>query len=109
MHQEPAGGTERDEAAKPGRPVEPPSDRTVAVKVVVALALIVLFILFIIQNAGPVEIDFVFVRADVGLIWVFLGCAIIGGIVAWLIGRPRRRAMRKLVQEYERQRVQKKP
>ncbi len=109
MHQEPADRTERDEAARPAPPAEPRSDRMVAVKVVVALALIVLFVLFIVQNADPVEVNFVFVRSEVRLIWVFLACAVIGGIVAWLIGRPRRRATRKLLREYERQRAQDTP
>ena len=79
-------------------------DTGTAIKVGVGLLLLVIFILFIIQNSRPVEVNFVFFRADIRLIWVFLGCAVIGGIIAWLVGRPRRRAMKRLVEELERQR-----
>jgi uncharacterized integral membrane protein len=95
---EPAAGT-APPAERP-RKVEPGT----AIKVGAGLFLLVIFILFIIQNSNPVEVNFVFFRANIRLIWVFLGCAVIGGIIAWLIGRPRRRAMKRLVEELERQR-----
>ena len=54
--------------------------------------LAVLFILFIIRNSKPVSqsggVDFIFVTADARLIWVFLVCALIGGLVGYLLGRP---------------------
>jgi uncharacterized integral membrane protein len=79
-------------------------DPGTAIKVGVGLFLLVVFILFIIQNSSPVSVNFVFFRAQIRLIWVFLGCAVIGGVIAWLIGRPRRRAMKRLMDELERQR-----
>ena len=61
-------------------------------KILVALVLAVLFILFIIRNSKPVSqsggVDFIFVTADARLIWVFLVCALIGGLVGYLLGRP---------------------
>ncbi|MGH2681907.1 MAG: LapA family protein [Actinomycetota bacterium] len=93
---------ERGSTASDERPwkVEPGT----AIKIGAGLFLLVIFILFIIQNADPVLVNFVFFRANIRLIWVFLGCAVIGGVIAWLVGRPRRRAMKRLVEELERQR-----
>jgi uncharacterized integral membrane protein len=72
------------------------------VKVVVALALIVLFILFIAWNTDPTTVNFVFFEVRTELIWVFLGCALFGALVAYLIGRGGRRASRKYINELER-------
>jgi uncharacterized integral membrane protein len=72
------------------------------VKIVVGLVLLVLFVVFVTQNAREVEVNLVFVNASIPLIWVFLGCALIGGLVALLLGRPGRRASRKYIQELER-------
>ena len=81
-------------------------DRTTLIKVIVALIIVILFVLFIIRNSARVNVDFVFVSKQIRLVWVFLSCAIIGGIVAWLIGRPRRKAQRRLIEELERYRAQ---
>jgi uncharacterized integral membrane protein len=103
------GGSGRQEPAAGARGA-PPAERPwkvepgAAIKVGVGLFLLVIFILFIIQNSDPVRVNFVFFRANIRLIWVFLGCAVIGGVIAWLVGRPRRRAMRRLIEELERQR-----
>jgi uncharacterized integral membrane protein len=59
-------------------------------KVVVALALAVILIVFIISNSQPVPVDFVFVTRHPRLIWVMFACAVLGGIVGYLIGRPGR-------------------
>jgi uncharacterized integral membrane protein len=58
------------------------------VKVVVALAIIVILIIFVVANSKPVPVSFVFVKRTPKLIWVMLGCAILGGIAGYLIGRP---------------------
>lgn len=87
----------------PARPVEPPPrDRTRVVKIIVALILLILLILFVAQNSEAVRVDFVFGNAEVGLIWVFLACALIGAVIAYLLGRPGRRANRKYIRELER-------
>lgn len=78
--------------------------RGAAVKVGFGLFILIIFVLFIIQNSGRVPVDFVFFTRRIRLIWVFLACALIGSLVTWLVGRPRRRAMRRLVEELERQR-----
>jgi uncharacterized integral membrane protein len=100
------GGAERPAEGAGTAPAEPPFkvDPGTAIKVGLGLFLLVIFILFIIQNSTPVLVNFVFFRANIRLIWVFLGCAVIGGVIAWLVGRPRRRAMKRLIEELERQR-----
>jgi uncharacterized integral membrane protein len=72
------------------------------VKVVVALALIVLFIMFIAWNTDPTTVNFVFFEVRTELIWVFLGCALFGALVAYLMGRGGRRANRRYINELER-------
>ena len=85
---------------------QPPvaEDRGTIIKVAIGLLLLVLFVIFVVQNSDPVRVSFVFFNARIRLVWVFLGCAVLGGIIAWLVGRPRRRAMRRLIEELERQR-----
>jgi uncharacterized integral membrane protein len=104
------GGAERRPETPPQGRGAAPAERPwqvepgTAIKVGLGLFLLVIFILFIIQNSNLVLVNFVFFRASIRLIWVFLGCAVIGGAIAWLVGRPRRRAMKRLVEELERQR-----
>jgi uncharacterized integral membrane protein len=59
-------------------------------KVIVALAIVVILIIFVIANADPVKVNFVFVTRHPRLIWVMIACAVLGGIVGYLIGRPGR-------------------
>ena len=90
----------------PAEPIEGPTPeqrrrRTLA-KVVVGLALIVLFILFVAWNTDPTTVSFVFFEVRTELIWVFLGCALFGALVAYLMGRGGRRASRRYINELER-------
>jgi len=64
--------------------------QTRAAKSIVLLAIIALLVLFIVWNAHSVKVSFVFGDADVGLIWVMLACAVLGGIIGFIIGRPGR-------------------
>jgi uncharacterized integral membrane protein len=57
-------------------------------KVLVALAIVVILIIFIVSNSQPVPVDFVFVTRRPRLIWVMFACAVLGGLVGYLIGRP---------------------
>lgn len=102
---EPSDQPKQPEEIKPSQRLER-EDRTTVVKVVVVLVIVVLFVLFIIQNSARVRVDFVFFSKQIRLVWVFLSCAIIGALVAWLLGRPRRRAQRRLIEELERYRKQ---
>jgi uncharacterized integral membrane protein len=91
--QEPRPGIKADKEA-----------RATAIKVALALLIVIVFVLFIVRNSKPVRVDFVFFSKQIRLVWVFLACAIIGAVVAWLLGRPRRRAQKRLIEELERYR-----
>ena len=57
-------------------------------KLLVALFISVVLIVFIIKNSDRVPIHYVFFTANNRVIWVMLACAILGGVVGYLIGRP---------------------
>lgn len=58
------------------------------VKAVVALAIIVLLVVFVIRNSDPQPIDFVFTTGQFRLIYVLIVTALLGGLVGYLLGRP---------------------
>ena len=97
---------ERNEPQDPAGPERrlDREDRATALKVGLGLLLVILFVLFIIQNSNPVVVNFVFAKGRIRLVWVFLACALIGALIAWLVGRPRRRAQKRLIEELERYR-----
>ena len=57
-------------------------------KLLFALFLVVMFIVFIVQNSNRTRIDYVFFHRDTRLIWIMLACGILGGLVGFLVGRP---------------------
>ena len=57
-------------------------------KVLVALFLLVILIIFVIANSDPVPVRFVFFTRQPRLIWVMIACSVLGGVVGYLIGRP---------------------
>ena len=59
-------------------------------KVVVALAIAVILMLFIIFNSKASRVSFVFFTGHPPLIWVMFACAVLGGILGYLVGRPGR-------------------
>ena len=62
-------------------------------KVLVAAAIVVLLVIFIIDNAQPVKVNFVFLSRHPRLIWVMFVCAGLGGIAGYLIGKPGRQVL----------------
>jgi len=52
--------------------------------------LAIVFLVFVAQNHDKVPVHYVFFTKDSYLIWVMLGCGIIGFVVGWLWGRPAR-------------------
>ena len=58
------------------------------VKTLVVLALAIVLIVFILTNSQAVDVNFVFVKRKPPLIWVMFGCAVLGGILGYIIGRP---------------------
>jgi len=57
-------------------------------KALVALGLAVILIMFILFNSAATRVSFVFFHRKPPLIWVMFACAVLGGIVGFLIGRP---------------------
>ena len=62
--------------------------QTRVAKLLFVLFLVVLFTVFIIQNSDPTPIKYVFFTRHTRLIWIMLACAIVGGIVGYMVGRP---------------------
>jgi uncharacterized integral membrane protein len=58
--------------------------------VIGALAVVGLFVAFIVANAEPTTIDFIFFERRPPLIWIMLACAVIGGAFGFFLGRPGR-------------------
>ena len=59
-------------------------------KVIVTLVIVGILIAFIVTNSQSVKVRFVFFTRRPALIWVMFACALLGGIVGYLIGRPGR-------------------
>ena len=88
----------RDDAgeAPPGGKVEPEHSlsqvararRRRVAKAVGGLVLFVLLLLFIVANSQPVEVNFLFFKAHPRLIWVMVTCAVLGGVLGYMVGRP---------------------
>ncbi|MEX0832451.1 MAG: LapA family protein [Actinomycetota bacterium] len=87
---ETAGGADRETQAQLAR-----SRRMRAAKLLAALAILILLIVFIIQNSEPVTIDWVFFQRESRVIWVMVTSAVLGGVVGYLIARPGRGEPRK--------------
>jgi uncharacterized integral membrane protein len=71
-------------------------------RLVVGLVLLVLFVIFVSLNSHSVRVHFVFTETSTPLVWVFLVCFLVGGLVAFLLGRSGRRSSRKYIKELER-------
>jgi uncharacterized integral membrane protein len=61
-------------------------------KALVALAIVAILVTFIITNSQTVELDFVVATRRIRLIWVMFICAVLGGILGYLVGSPGMRA-----------------
>jgi uncharacterized integral membrane protein len=61
-------------------------------RIVVALIIAVILVIFVVDNLEQVRVSFVFFKSDVGLIWVLIATALLGGLVdRMLVWRGRRR------------------
>ena len=62
--------------------------QTRVAKLLVALFIVVVLVVFIVQNSTPTRIDYVFFHRNTRLIWIMFACAVLGGVVGYLVGRP---------------------
>jgi uncharacterized integral membrane protein len=60
-------------------------------KLIVAVAVLVLLLIFVLQNTDAVPVDFLFFEGDFPLWVVITGSALLGLIVGWSVGRVGRR------------------
>jgi uncharacterized integral membrane protein len=60
----------------------------------------IVFITFVLQNADPVNVHFLVFSLNIRLIWVIFGCAVLGGVAGYLIGRPEK-SLRALLPQKE--------
>ncbi len=66
-----------------------------AIRGILALALIVLVVAFVIQNSQLVTVHFWFFTHRARLIWVVLSCLVAGIVFGYVLGVPERRKMRR--------------
>ena len=59
-------------------------------KAIVGLFILGVLIAFIVANGHSVKVNFVFVTRQPPLIWVMFSCAVLGGVLGYLVGRPGR-------------------
>jgi uncharacterized integral membrane protein len=57
-------------------------------KTLVALFILAVLIAFIVANGHSVKVNFVFLTRQPPLIWVMFACAVLGGILGYMVGRP---------------------
>jgi len=60
----------------------------------------IVFITFVLQNAEGVNVTFLLFSLNIRLIWVIVGCGLLGGFAGYLIGRPDK-SLRALLPEKE--------
>jgi len=95
------GGAVGPEEAEPAGPVRDDLEaidrerRRRVRALVAAVGILVLLAIFVVRNSQRVPVDFVFFTRQARLIWVMAACAVLGGVVGYLVGRPPRRLRRR--------------
>jgi uncharacterized integral membrane protein len=67
--------------------------RARVIKAVALTAIAVVFITFVLQNAGPVGVRLLAWTVSVRLIWVIVASAVLGALAGYLVGRPEKRLL----------------
>jgi uncharacterized integral membrane protein len=68
----------------------PQPSRQNQTRLIVALVVTVLLVIFAIQNRHKVSVEFLFLDIETRMIWVIILSAIAGAIAGWLVRRARR-------------------
>jgi len=93
MHREQSGGEPEDPRSVEDRDrlhqLQRHRQARVA-KAILFLGILAILILFIVWNSQRVPVNYVFFKAHNRLIWVMLVCALLGGIIGFIVGRPGR-------------------
>lgn len=84
----PAAGRNGPGRHGPGRPGAGTADRGRGTKALVAAGMLIVLIVFVIRNSGRVRLDFIVTSGHPRLIWLIVGCVLLGGAVGYFLGRP---------------------
>jgi uncharacterized integral membrane protein len=78
----------------PRQPQGRPPTRENRARLIVALVAATVLVIFAVQNRRRVRVDFLFFHWDARVIYVIIVSALLGMLVAYLLGRRRRRVRR---------------
>ena len=79
---------------EPQRPQRRPPTRENQMRLIGALVIAALLIIFAVQNRNDVRVSFLFFHWDARVIYLIIVSALLGMLLAYLLGRRRRRARR---------------
>jgi uncharacterized integral membrane protein len=87
QHRPPGSGGDPALGPLPGS--APPShDTKRGTKAVAAAVLLLVLVVFVLRNSQRVSVDFIVTTGHPRLIFVFLVCIILGGVIGFLLGKP---------------------
>jgi len=81
-------------ADEPQRPHRRPPTRESQMRLIGALVIATVLVIFAVQNRNDVRVSFLFFHWDARVIYVIIVSALLGMLVAYLLGRRRRRVRR---------------
>jgi uncharacterized integral membrane protein len=81
-------------ADEPQRPQRRPPSRENQMRLIGALVVAAVLVIFAVQNRNDVRVSFLFFHWDARVIFVIIVSALLGMLVAYLLGRRRRRVRR---------------
>jgi uncharacterized integral membrane protein len=79
---------------EPQRPQRRPPTRENQMRLIGALVIAAVLIIFAVQNRNDVRVSFLFFHWDARVIYLIIVSALLGMLLAYLLGRRRRRARR---------------
>jgi uncharacterized integral membrane protein len=79
---------------EPQRPQRRPPTRENQMRLIGALVIAAVLIIFAVQNRNDVRVSFLFFHWDARVVYVIVVSALLGMLVAYLLGRRRRRTRR---------------
>jgi uncharacterized integral membrane protein len=81
-------------ADEPQRPHRRPPTRENQMRLIGALVIAAVLIIFAVQNRNDVRVSFLFFHWDARVIYLIIVSALLGMLLAYLLGRRRRRVRR---------------
>jgi uncharacterized integral membrane protein len=75
------------DSASPGQSPEAKA-KSRGAKALAGAVLLIILVVFVIRNSGRVRLDFIVTSGHPRLIWLILGCVLIGTAFGYFLGRP---------------------